>query len=602
MHANRVAVLVLLIGSVSLPTPRAPANTEEVTLYRDAYGTPQVVAHSNRGVYFGYGYAVASDRLCQMEMLKRTTEGRVAEVLDADYLALDSLVRTGYDHPGVARQVEALSAGEREILQAYADGFNRRITDVLADRAALLPLEFSDHGFDPEPWTVYDMAMIFVGSIAHRYADFNSERDNPQLLQHLERRHGKAKAWRIFNASKWLLDQDSPTTVPETAGIPSTIAAPARPDYLDDLPPSKPVARVGLAEGGRFLGITDDPAMAQRQKHLYARSGFSASPGYTGASNYWAVRKLADADAALVNGPQFGFGVPSYVYGIGLHGGDFNTVGNTPLGLPALLFAHNDHIAWGSTAGISDQTDEFALTLHQHDPGRYRYANGWRKFQPWPETIAVRGASPVTVTAPRAVQGMVLDHQNEQGVAWVRARAWEGRELATLMAWTFLATDTTLDAARGRIAAMAANINTYTMDQRGNLAYTHSGHYPQRPEGRDPRLPAPGDGTRDWRGMRPYSDNPSTRNPAQDYIANWNNRPSRDWISSDLWTYTWSRADRARLLFDALDARRGGTVGAINAVNRDITFADVNVPYLFSAWDNQAQSPAVASALTRLHA
>ena len=52
----------------------------------DAYGTPQVFADSNYGVFFGYGYAVASDRLFQMEMLKRTAQGRVAEVLGAEFL------------------------------------------------------------------------------------------------------------------------------------------------------------------------------------------------------------------------------------------------------------------------------------------------------------------------------------------------------------------------------------------------------------------------------------------------------------------------------------------------------------------------------------
>ncbi len=58
-----------------------PAASETVSVYRDAHGTPHVVADSNRGVYFGYGYAVATDRLFQMEMLRRTTQGRVAQVL-----------------------------------------------------------------------------------------------------------------------------------------------------------------------------------------------------------------------------------------------------------------------------------------------------------------------------------------------------------------------------------------------------------------------------------------------------------------------------------------------------------------------------------------
>ena len=79
------------------------ASEEQVQIYRDAYHTPHVVADSNRGVFYGYGYVVASDRLFQMEMLKRTAEGRVAEALGSEYLALDVFLRTSYDHRSVRR-------------------------------------------------------------------------------------------------------------------------------------------------------------------------------------------------------------------------------------------------------------------------------------------------------------------------------------------------------------------------------------------------------------------------------------------------------------------------------------------------------------------
>jgi len=149
------------------------------------------------------------------------------------------------------------------------------------------------------------------------------------------------------------------------------------------------------------------------------------------------------------------------------------------------------------------------------------------------------------------------------------------------------------------------------MDHAGNLAYVHSGRYPVRAEGHDSRLPAVGTGQWDWQGLRPYSDNPTVRNPEQGYIANWNNRPAAGWISSDLWSYTWSRADRVRLIFDALE--RAGqtedsrhTVATVRDINRDISFADVNapflLPFLFSAWEDQPQTPQISTALGALQA
>lgn len=581
-----LSLLVACGGTASSDGPAEHEDGEAVTIYRDSHGTPHVVADSNRGVFYGYGYAVATDRLFQMEMLRRTTQGRVAEVLGPDFVDLDRQLRTAYDHRSVHRQLAALPARQRAVLKAYAEGFNRRVDEVLARPDELLPVEFGDFDFQPSQWSDYDVAMAFVGSIAHRYSDFNSERDNLALLQYLEQRHGKADAWRIFNASKWLLDTDSPTTVPRPETSPHT--APLRPDYLDQLPPAAPEPRLVLDERGRFAGLSRGESLRARYRERLARDGFGHHPQFAAASNYWAVRGLADARAALVNGPQFGFSTPSYVYGIGLHGGDFDAVGNTLLALPCLLFAHNNRIAWGSTAGMSDQSDEFALALDPENPERYRHDGQWRELESWPEVIEVRGGETVMVTARRSAQGMVQHHDPGRSVAWVRARAWEGQELATLMAWIFLATDQSLEAAQQRIGAMASNINMYTMDREGNLGYVHSGRYPQRAAGHDPRLPVPGAGQWDWQGLRPYADNPRVSNPERAYIANWNNRPSADWPSSDLWTYTWGRADRARLLFDELEAVRGGSVAELRDINRRIAFADVNapflLPYLEDAW------------------
>lgn len=604
----RIVLLSLLLAVAACQQKTGESvGGETVTIYRDNFGTPHVVADSNRGVFYGYGYAVATDRLFQMEMLKRTTQDRVAEALGEEYLELDSFLRTGYDHRAVRRQLEDLPPAERELLQGYADGFSARVAEVLASKEILLPAEFNHYDFLPQPWTDVDVVMAFVGSIAHRYSDFNSERDNLALLRHLEARHGKDVAWRIFSASKWLLDDDSPTTVPRT-GQNVAPAMPARPAYLDSLAVTEPTTRLAYNEDGRFNGLTSDPAMRARHVERIAANGFSGHPEFMGASNYWAVRKLEDAAAALINGPQFGFSVPGYVYGIGLHGGDFNTVGNTLLALPSLLFAHNNVIAWGSTAGISDQTDEYALTLDPNNPERYWHNEGWRDFERWQETVAVKGRADVTVTARRSVHGMVLAHSADDGLAWAwaRARAWEGQELASLMAWTLLPTDKSLDEAHRRIGKMATNINMYTMDATGNLGYVHAGRYPDRAPGHDPRLPAPGDGGQDWRGLRPYSDNPTVRNPERGYIANWNNRPSGDWLSSDLWTYTWSRADRGSILFDLIENNSTNTVESVQAINQKATYADVSapfvLPYLLAALaeDQAGSDPLVVQAVALL--
>ena len=54
---------------------------------------PHIYAAELGALFFGYGYAVAEDRLFQMEIMRRSVWGTVAEVLGPDYVDFDR--RTG---------------------------------------------------------------------------------------------------------------------------------------------------------------------------------------------------------------------------------------------------------------------------------------------------------------------------------------------------------------------------------------------------------------------------------------------------------------------------------------------------------------------------
>src|SRR5262249_46282452 len=107
-----VLLVVLLIGAISALAPRLleansahadPAVTLNgvdgpITLSTDWLGVPHITARSTRDAAFGLGYAEASDRLWQMDFLRRTGEGRVAEILgpgaDGALTSQDALMRT----------------------------------------------------------------------------------------------------------------------------------------------------------------------------------------------------------------------------------------------------------------------------------------------------------------------------------------------------------------------------------------------------------------------------------------------------------------------------------------------------------------------------
>ena len=63
-------------GRVSLAGLKA-----EVEVLRDEWGVPHIYARNVDDLFFAQGFVVAQDRLWQMEMWRRTGEGRIAEVV-----------------------------------------------------------------------------------------------------------------------------------------------------------------------------------------------------------------------------------------------------------------------------------------------------------------------------------------------------------------------------------------------------------------------------------------------------------------------------------------------------------------------------------------
>ena len=472
----------------------------------------------------------------------RSTQGRVAEVLGASMVAFDKSIRGNFSPERIQRQLAALPASDRQVLDGYAAGMNAWLARVRTQPGQLMPKEFNDLGFAPADWTAYDVAMIFIGTMANRFSDANSEIDNLALLTALKDKHGEADAMRIFNQLRWLTDSRAPTTVPAEEGrYQPAVFQPEGADKLayalpryDGTPPM--LERVVRDPATR--GVVDGaPATLRAQlAEQYAQSGQPGIAGFPTTSNMWIVGRdhAKDARSILLNGPQFGWWNPAYTYGIGLHGAGFDVVGNTPFAYPGILFGHNAHVAWGSTAGFGDDVDIFAEKLDPADRTRYFHDGQWKTLEKRTDLILVKDAAPVTLDVYRSVHGLIVKFDDAQHVAYAKARAWEGYELQSLMAWTRKTQSANWEQWKAQAARHALTINWYYADDRGNIGYAHTGFYPRRRPGHDPRLPAPGTGEMDWQGLLPFSSNPQVYNPRQGFIANWNNQPMRGYPSTCL--------------------------------------------------------------------
>jgi penicillin amidase len=86
---------------------------------------------------------------------------------------------------------------------------------VLADKARLMPKQFTDARFEPRTdWTGYDVAMIWVGTMANRYSNASSEIANLRLPDQLSKARGARVGRQILDQIRWIEDPLAPTTVP----------------------------------------------------------------------------------------------------------------------------------------------------------------------------------------------------------------------------------------------------------------------------------------------------------------------------------------------------------------------------------------------------
>ena len=141
------------------PDPRAvqPARVNAKTrIARNRWGVPHILAENDEDLFFGFGYAMAQDRLFQMDYLRRKSHGRLAEVLGRDGVHLDTVARTIGINRIAASEWSSTPAETRTLLQSFSDGVNAQI-EQSSDN---LPVEFALLDYGPEEWLPVDCLAI----------------------------------------------------------------------------------------------------------------------------------------------------------------------------------------------------------------------------------------------------------------------------------------------------------------------------------------------------------------------------------------------------------------------------------------------------------
>jgi len=129
---------------------------KRVNVLRDRWGVAQIYAQNQHDLFFAQGFVVAQDRLFQMELWKRSGEGRLAEILGAAALSRDVNARLLRYRGGLAAEYRSYAPDTKEILEAFTDGINAFIANRKRPNGPGLPVEFRIADFEPENWKPED--------------------------------------------------------------------------------------------------------------------------------------------------------------------------------------------------------------------------------------------------------------------------------------------------------------------------------------------------------------------------------------------------------------------------------------------------------------
>jgi penicillin amidase len=550
MRRTSVLALALLFlpSSEALASHRDRDDGRGVTIIRDEYGVPHVHASSLRALFYGVGYAQGQDRLWQAETLRRAATGTLAEWFGAGSLASDVQARLMMGPPSRRAALLAAAGGEvQTVFESFADGMNDWIAQGGA--AGLLPMEYAAFGVSPRPWTTDDSLAIYM-LLGSQFGWFGSdELDNAMAYADLVARLGPEEGARAFADTHWIEDPSAVTTDP---------ARRAGPHRHGQAPPHLPDRIREAAEQCR-----DRTRGAER-----ALSEIGLHHGHMSNAVLIGPRMSADGHALLMGGPQMGYSAPQINHEMGLHGAGFEVTGMQIAGWPLLPIGVGRSYAWSLTSGGSDNSDIFALELNPANPGQYRYRGAWVDLDCRPETIAVAGAPAVTRTLCRSVQGPVVAVAG--GTAYAFENATFGNEMTSYQAWLSLGRVRSFGEFRDQVSRVAYNFNVFYADADGNIAHFHAGRIPVRAAGANPLFPQPGDGTSDWQGTVPFERMPHAVNPAQGWLANWNNKPGPDWPNSSAGFWDWGPVHRVNTLRHVLRDLRphSASLETLAALNR----------------------------------
>ncbi|MEK7718675.1 MAG: penicillin acylase family protein [Bacteroidota bacterium] len=449
----------------------------DVTVLRDSFAIPHIYAENEHDLYMAVGFVMAQDRLWQMDLLRRVTQGRLAEIFGKEVVDADLLFRSLRFTEKSRRVIAVADENVRTCVESFADGVNQYIRQAGNN----LPPEFGILGYKPEPW-LPEQSLNLIGYMAW---DLSTGWPFEVLFDQMRQKLGP-------ELSRYM--------IPGMDSVHNTVTYP---DFKLD----NSTAEV-LRKFSETASIVDELGLDVFQ-----------------GSNNWAVsgKKSITGKPLLANDMHLSLNIPGIWYQMHqVIPGKLNVTGVVLPGQPMVIAGHNDSIAWGFTNEMTDDADFYEETINPNNPDQYRLNGAWKDILKVEEKIRIKGGDSLIRFNRFTHRGPIIS-ELKKVKSKVLSMRWLGNEDSNEIQSVYLLNRASnwTDFRKALRTFVSVNQNAVYADVKGNIGLQSTIGIPFR-EG-DRTLVYPGDTTLyDWKGLVPFEELPYTYNPECGYVASAN--------------------------------------------------------------------------------
>lgn len=344
----------------------------------DEFGIPEITANSENDAAYFLGWMHGQERRFQMEMIRRTVQGQLSEIVGQKAISSDVFWRRFQFSKKVRTWYTQQPKELKMYFEAYAEGINDQWKQ---QKKSETPLEFFLLDFEPQVFQPHDLFFLL------RYMDFALNYDEASLAKLETQQKLPKNVFELFYPNQYSIEHpilSKPISIENETG--------------NNMQPN-------FAEC--FYQIP--------QKNWVKPSGQTET-----GSNNWAVgkSKLLDANAALSNDPHLKLQLPNTWYEANIVTPKGKKSGFTLPGSPFIISGNNDSIAWGITNATWSLTHFFPVKKISHN--KFEFHQEEISIKKSIEHIDIRGGQPLKIEINSCPYGIIDTIQGKNYlIQWV---------------------------------------------------------------------------------------------------------------------------------------------------------------------------------------